>query len=139
MGRYVVVEFESNDEAEQFIQSMNSDKTLAKYNWRVRIAGIFVKPGRTCQCYGWEFTNYGDKNKQFGITRGLKFGWWVCDQCGKPRKAGHQLVNQVTMSELPEGVTYDSYEFCVTGIDVTGIHTSQIGKRKKRLRRPKEK
>lgn len=141
MARYVVVEFDDNAAAEEFIQQVaEGNQKARKMNlpWTKRIAGVFVKPGRTCTCWNKERINYGDKNEQHGIARGEKFGWWVCTNCNKPRAAGHQLVNQLTLSNTYEGTVYNDYEFCLTELSVTGIHTQNID-RPKKLRRKKEK
>lgn len=135
MARYVVVEFPDNKEADWFVEQVNQECAKRRKEGNPllsRIAGVFVKPGRTCVCSDRASANYGDKqNFNADIQRGAKFGWWVCSRCNRPRAAGHQLVNQVSMSDLHEGVIYADYEFCVTGLDVTGIHTSQIDRPKK--------
>lgn len=132
MARYIVIEFERNETAEAFIKDWQEGKEAFPSNFS-RIVGIFVKPGRTCNCWDKDRINYGDKLKDVGISRGAKFGWWVCGRCGKPRKAGHQLVNQISAADHPEGPSFDDYEMTVTGLSITGIHRKQI-KRKKKLR-----
>ena len=142
MARYIVVEFYDNDDANEFVQRLeeeNAENRNMRLSFRRRVVGIFVKPGKTCECPDWNRANYGDKNwHAASVARGEKFGWWVCTRCNRPRKAGHQLVNQLPMSETYEGTVFNDYEFCVTNIDVTGIHTKQIARAKK-LRRKKAK
>jgi hypothetical protein len=135
MGRYVVIDFDDNKDAEAFLEGLKTGHMDGHKLRQVsaRVVGIFVKPGRTCKCPDAFRINYGDKNQQEGISRGAKFGWWVCTRCGKPRKAGHQLVNQISASEHPEGPSFDGYEMTVTGLSVTGIARANI-KRKKKLR-----
>jgi hypothetical protein len=131
MARYVVVEFKNNGDAEAFIERIHQDTAQGTMR---RIVGVFVKPGRTCDCRNWQRTNSGDKNQAVTIVRGGKFGWWVCTACNRPRKAGHQLVNQVLPSSLyPElGSTKDSqWEFCVDNLSVGSIHTNNIDRPKK--------
>lgn len=141
MARYIVVEFTDNADAEAFVERINwnnqENRKLGESFTR-RIVGIFVKPGRTCECSGRHKGNFGAKDWPFGIARGAKFGWWVCTNCSKPREGGHQLVNQLNLSDTYEGVIFNDYEFCVTNIEVTGIHTSQY-ERPKKLRRKKVK
>ena len=132
MGRYIVIDFDQNEAAEAFLKDWAEGKEYFPGNLS-RIVGIFVKPGRTCKCPDAFRINYGDKNQEHGILRGEKFGWWVCTRCGKPRKGGHQLVNQMKASDHPEGPSFDGYEMTVTGLDVTGIARANI-KRKKKLR-----
>ena len=142
MARYVVLEFVDNAEADYFVTKVMQECAVRRKEgnlFKRRIAGIFVKPGRTCECTDRHRANHGDKNNHgASIARGEKFGWWVCTRCNRPRAAGHQLNNQLDMSDTHEGMVFNDYEFCVTNIDVTGIHTKQI-KRPKKLRRKKEK
>lgn len=138
MARYVVVEFADNADAEAFISEvdeMNKIRRDDRMPFVRRIAAVFVKPGSICQCWDWNVANYRNpdqmKHQGRGIAEGEKFGWWVCSTCKKPRRAGHKLRNQVDISTLYEGDVRDSYEFCITGIDITGIHTNQIDRPKK--------
>lgn len=141
MARYVVVEFADNAQAEDFIQRLRQDNEADRRERRpftTRVAGVFVKPGKTCMCWDRNAINYGDKNRKGGIARGERFGWWVCTICNKPRAAGHQLVNQLKPSELYEGSVYNDFEFGVTNLEVSGFHTEQVD-RPKKLRRKKAK
>lgn len=142
MPRYVVIEFPDNKEADWFIEQVNQDcaKRRKEGNpFLSRIVGVFVKPGRTCNCPDWGRANYGDKNWQpANIARGEKFGWWVCSRCSKPRKGGHQLVNQLDTSSTYEGAIFDDYETCVTSLEVSGFHTNRV-KRDKKLKPKKVK
>src|SRR6478609_2303574 len=127
MARYVVVEFPDNAEAESFVRQVMEQNRFARQDrlpFLSRIVGVFVKPGKTCECGDRNKANYGDKNWHHAtIARGEKFGWWVCSRCNRPRAAGHQLVNQIVASETYEGTSFNDFEFCVTSLDVTGIHT----------------
>lgn len=141
MARYVVVEFAENADAEEFIKrtnELNADSRKEGLSFQRRIVAVFVKPGRTCGCSGWEKGNSGAKNWPFGVSLGAKFGWWVCDNCGKPRRGGHQLYNQLDMGDTYEGAQHDHYEFGVTSLDITGIRVGAID-RPKKLRRKKAK
>lgn len=141
MARYIVVEFGDNAEADAFVDQINeecSKRRKAGNPFTRRIAGIFVKPGKTCECSGRNRGNFGVKNFAFGIALGAKFGWWVCTNCNKPREGGHQLHNQLDLSDTYGGVIYNNYEFCITSLDITGIHTNQY-ERPKKLRRKKAK
>ena len=137
MARYIVIEVESNQAAGELIQSLN-DKTpdALRAGELMRVVGVFVRPGSTCECPDWQTVNYRDPTKaknDAGVTRGPKFGWWVCSRCNKPRKAGHQLVNQVLPSETYEISETKGWEFTVDGLSITSIHKRNIP-RPKRLR-----
>jgi hypothetical protein len=131
MARYVVLEFAKNADADEFIQQINEQTAQGMLR---RIVGVFVKPGRVCHCYKWERTNSGDKNEKVGIQRGGKFGWWVCTQCNRPRRAGHDLVNQILPSETyPELLSAEDaeFEFTVSTLGVGGIYLQNIDRPKK--------
>ena len=156
MARYIVVEFQDNVDAAKFIKEtwgQNQIDRSARRPFRRRIVGVFVPPGIRCKCGDWNLANIRnpDKvgNKGAGITRGEKFGWWVCTRCKKPRMGSHQLVNQVTLSELYEGPTHEqpsgtgtlhanTFEVQVDTLSITGIATQNID-RPKNLRRKKAK
>ena len=143
MARYIVIEVEDNVVAQELIDSF-VDKTpdSIRAGKLMRVVGIFVRPGRTCECPDAQVINYRDptklKNATGGITRGEKFGWWVCSVCGKPRKGGHQLVNQIVASDTHEMST-SGWEMTVTGLQVGMVHKTQIDRPKKlRLKKPKK-
>lgn len=141
MARYIVVEFSDNAEADAFIAQLNEECSRRRKEGNPfirRVVGIFVKPGKTCECSDRHRANYGDKNwLPADILRGEKFGWWVCTRCNRPRAAGHQLNNQIKPSDTYEGTVFNDYEFGVTSLDVSGFHTKQID-RPKKLRRKKK-
>lgn len=45
------------------------------------LVGIYKKPTMFC-----EFETRACNKRPQGFTRGLKYGWWVCQGCRKPRK-----------------------------------------------------
>lgn len=134
MARYVVVEFAENEDAEDFIRQLNEECSLRRKERLAhikRVVGVFVPPRKLCECPDWQSTNYGDKNAKHGVERGAKFGWWVCTRCNRPRRAGHQLNNQILASETFEGKDDKGYEMTVTGLSVTGIAKVNIDRPKK--------
>ena len=76
MARYVLLEFDKDEDAEAFSGLIIQDKDTPGVAMRVR--GIFKKPTLFCEC-----ADKGDKS-----VRGEKWGWWLHRKCGKP-KAGH--------------------------------------------------
>lgn len=141
MARYVILEFEENSDAEEFVKQThqhNEESRKSRLSFQRRVVGVFVKPGKTCVCWDGKWINSGDKNREHGIARGEKFGWWVCTRCNKPRPGGHQLVNQVRLSDCYEGSVYNDFEFGVTALEISGFHTNQI-ERPKKLKRKRAK
>lgn len=147
MARYLVIEFDSNDAAAAMADKiMNASRGGALF----RVVGMFVKPGRTCECNEGSrglMTNYKDPTKErnsgAGVILGTKFGWWVCTVCKKPRKAGHQLVNQLLPSQTfhpTNSVEVGDYEFTVTSLGVGSTHRRHIDRPKKlrKLRKVKK-
>lgn len=145
MARYIVIEVEDNQVAENLIAAFN-EKTRA--GWAARVVGLFVKPGATCACQslyneGAARGNYRENKAKHGwsggVERGEKFGWWVCTVCNKPRKAGHTLVNQLlasqTFSELSP--RDPDWEFTVDGLGIGSIHKANIDRPKKLRKRKK--
>jgi hypothetical protein len=83
MAKYVLLQFDHDEEADEFCQRFTEDvEERAKYQ-RVGIyayvRGVFKKPTKFCECIG-------DMKKR-AFTRGRKYGWWVCTKCGKPTPA----------------------------------------------------
>lgn len=141
MARYLVLEFKDNDQAQHFMDKILSE---SRGGALYRVVGLFVRPGRTCKCWDWNKKNYQDPSKMkhsgSGIQRGEKFGWWVCTDCGKPRKSGHHLVNQLAPNKVfTDVVTEDEYEMVVSQLQITGILTSRVDRPKKLKPKKKKK
>lgn len=135
MAKYVVIEFDSNDEADDFVKRMNRH---TKEGFLYRVVGLFVKPFPNCSCPDASHINYGDKNRKQGIRFNRRYGMWVCTRCKRPRAAGHQLTNQLSMLDLYEGPRSNDYEEQVTQLAVTGIHKNHLKGRPKHLKRKKK-
>lgn len=135
MARYIVVEIETNTHAQTVLEELDSMCLEAiRSGYLMRIVGVFVRPGTTCECPDWQTVNYRDPTKEknaAGVTRGEKFGWWVCSRCGKPRKASHQLVNQLLPSQTREISDVKGWEVTVDGLSITSIHKRNIPRPKK--------
>lgn len=141
MARYIVLEVSDNKVAETLLEAFNQ-KT--KHGWPARVVGLFVKPGRTCVCVNWHTANYREDKARHswsgGVERGEKFGWWVCTNCNKPRKAGHTLVNQLLPSQVFSELNPldPSWEFTVDGLGIGSIYQVNIDRPKKLRKRKSE-
>lgn len=69
MAKYVVIEFDNDEDADYEIEHFNTSDA--------RIVGLYKKPTIFC-----EHTDARKPPK--GWTRGKKYGWWICTECGKP-------------------------------------------------------
>jgi hypothetical protein len=76
MAKYVLVQFDSDVEADDFVQAVRDKVTWEKGEGQVR--AVYKKPTVFCECTAV---------KRRGFTRGKKFGWYVCTQCHKPTEA----------------------------------------------------
>jgi hypothetical protein len=88
VAKYVLLQFDNDDQADKFIESVDKDEVYRDTSgWledaeRVHsffVRGVYKKPTKFCECTG------NMKNRAF--TRGTKYGWWVCTKCGKPTPA----------------------------------------------------
>jgi hypothetical protein len=86
MARYVLIQVDENDRADRLIDKLSGVTGL-------RIIGLFGKPTQFCECPGpWERS-----------TRGKKYGWYCCPDCGYPRKFGpHQRPRNLLEGDTPE-------------------------------------
>lgn len=86
MPRYVLVEFDNNAQAEQFVTKTHAGTTAGK---PYRVVGLFAKPRNFCEC--------GPLNERLQaaeVARGSKYGWMVHIKCGRPRRqASHSPRN----------------------------------------------
>jgi ribosomal protein L37AE/L43A len=69
MARYLVIEFDNNDEADNFAE-MTADGAS------MRVVAMYMKPTQFCEC----------PNPEEKSVRGKKYGLWVCRMCNKPHK-----------------------------------------------------
>lgn len=76
--KYVLLEFDSDDDADAFASTMQS--VMEEPTQTIRVKGIFKKPSQFCTCL-----KPGDKS-----VRGQKWGWWIHRDCGKPQKGQWQ-------------------------------------------------
>lgn len=149
MGRYIVIEFDQNDDAAEFFEQFTKRNQFVRQfpltgqaSGAQRIVGIFVRPGNRCECWDRDTVNHRDPTKEknaAGIARGAKFGWWVCSRCNKPRLGSHELVNQLPLSDTFEApLVNGEWENQIDSLNITSIHHKNV-KRKKKLRMRKGK
>lgn len=82
MARYVMLQFESDEDAINFVEYIQDSKP-DKDGWEKLLVsighslvrGVWKKPTLFCQC---------TSIKRRGWTRGKKFGWFVCSECKRP-------------------------------------------------------
>jgi hypothetical protein len=85
MAKYVLLQFDDDGEADKFIETVQHDGGIFDGDgggvWSIKtfVRGVWKKPTKYCDCTG--------NMKSRAFTRGRKYGWWVCDKCGKPTPA----------------------------------------------------
>lgn len=90
MAKYVLLAFDNDDEADKFVEETQAQRAVwitstdvpdrdTDCNGMLELAcdvrGVYRKPTKFCSCTSL---------KHRGFSRGKKYGWWVCAQCGKP-------------------------------------------------------
>lgn len=90
MARYVLLEFDDNEEASRFVE-----QHLVPFASNGPIVrGVYAKPTQFCTC-----------KSSPGQTRGSRLGWWVCTNCKKPRVRMTQMPRNLLEGSAPEGGT----------------------------------
>jgi hypothetical protein len=87
MAVYVVLSFEDDEEAKEFVTDVLRSGGPSKAGvdiWLAKVRGVFKKPTKFCDPSDGH--RAGKKTEQ-AFTRGRRYGWWVCALCGKPTKA----------------------------------------------------
>jgi len=75
--KYVVLEFDSDDDADAFASTMQT--VHEEPTQTIRVRGIFKKPSQFCECPPSKTS-----------VRGQKWGWWIHKDCGKPKRGQWQ-------------------------------------------------
>lgn len=97
MARYVVLSFDSNEDAEDFVEKQILTKRgleergdeLAKH--LPEVEALIAKPTLFC-----EQPNAHRKGKtSSGWTQGKKYKWWVCGVCKKPTRLWGEHMGSV--------------------------------------------
>lgn len=107
MARYLLVEFDNDDQADTLRAQIDS---AAKKGKPYRVLGMFQKPRRFCACPP-------DKDRQNWkrLVRGSKYGWWVCGTCKRARLGIHQLNNLLSHEERLSPTTSDGVDYLEPG------------------------
>lgn len=78
MARYVLVEFDDNDGADNFVKLIQQGEGVMDGEQKtsgIRIRGVFFKPTQFCSC-----SSPGDTS-----VLGAKYGLRIHKECGKPK------------------------------------------------------
>lgn len=98
MARYLLIEFDENDHADALRAQINAATEKGR---PFRVVGLFARPGKNCRCASTR-AQFMERLKTHRAERGIRFGWWTCPGCNKPRFGGHILNNLMKMDEVIE-------------------------------------
>lgn len=82
MARYLLIEFDDNDSADRMRAQIDNAEANGKH---FRVVGLFSKPSALCSC--------PTRNDQ--SVRGVKFGWWLCPDCRRPKSGSPQTLSNM--------------------------------------------
>lgn len=101
MGKYVLVEFDDDAQADNLIARINAAELGGK---RFRIAGIFARPPKKrCECIGVKAGG-----RLGGVKRHRATGFWFCTKCKRVRRGPQDPRNQLD----PQSVTRAQAALC---------------------------
>lgn len=109
-GRYLLIEFDDEQSASSLRAQIDAASKKGK---KFRVVGLFARPGKPCTC-----SIIGERSKDL-VKQGSKFGWWLCQRCGKPRLGNHQLKNLIIPTEVIEPAQFD-------GVDMLSVTSEEI-------------
>ena len=93
MGRYLVIEFDDNKQADSLRAQIDKATRGGK---GFRVVGLFARPNkRSCTC-----VRARSEYKPGIVQRGAKYGWWVCTTCKHPRLGRQDLKNLLTPDQV---------------------------------------
>lgn len=109
MPVFVLLSFDDDDEAKEFVKAQLNERVQVTYNddqydpfeVSAEVRGVYKRPVQFCTC-----------TRTPGWTRGKRFGWWVCVDCGKPSKMwamGVMLFTPLGTNLLPREIVPDPY------------------------------
>ena len=115
MARYVVVEFDDDNTAEAFKAKIDNATDAGK---NYRVAGIFFRPTRWCECP----TSEGYVKGQ--VALGAKYGLWNCVVCRRPRRGTHQPHNLLELKD--QRLTEADWSFRVSNLSIFEVQTNRL-------------
>src|SRR3954469_2637252 len=107
MARFVLLQFDDDQEAEDFVKE-GALRYTTKWGdpsdtvpFDYKVWGVYQKPTRFCDCDG------SGKKTMIGFTRGKKYGWWIHAKCMKPTAkwaSGRQWFTVLGANLLPRSL-----------------------------------
>lgn len=105
MARYVLIEFDDNNDAETFVKAVEEVQGIlvttqhpkipdqygvVKPSHDYRIRGLYAKPTRFCECSDVLFNER---------RKGAKLGWYVHPTCGRPVRGSWQWPRNLLLPQ----------------------------------------
>jgi hypothetical protein len=85
MAKYVLLAFDDDKDADQAVQMIQASRCVRwghGLSLACKVRGMWKKPTKFCEGGGCSTSK-----KRPAFTRGTKYGWWVCANCGRPSRA----------------------------------------------------
>lgn len=111
MARYVVLSFEDDNEAEEFVKDAMQLDDHPTFSMAVtaidpggnyekafdfKVEAMMQKPTKFCGTPG----GCREGKRVVGFQRGKNHGWWICSVCGKPTQTWAQSIGAVLGSSV---------------------------------------
>lgn len=142
MPRRVLVEFDDNDAAKKFVERVNGVYGQPTNDRDFRITAVWAVPTKFCECEG-------GRDKMFPFSRGVKSGWWLHVDCGRPTRRwaiGNHWFASIGRNLLPGNADWvpigwgirDPNDTSGAGIHPLSEMPTERGQRKAKRRRDKK-
>jgi hypothetical protein len=100
MARAVIVRFNSNKDAEKFVNDvaersgvnvLSDDPNLYSDMLSATVEAVIAVPTKWCECAMQDDTGHRrrrstSRRRMVGWTRGTTYGWWLCGTCHRPSR-----------------------------------------------------
>jgi hypothetical protein len=102
MPRYILVEFDDNAQAKKFVERVNGHYGLPLSERPFRVRAVWARATKYCMCTR-------SSGKMWSFSRGMKSGWWLHSDCGRPTRAwatGTHWFASIGRNILPGNIDY---------------------------------
>lgn len=108
MARYLVIEFDNNDQADALRAQINAATVKGK---AFRVVGLFARPGKNCSCSSSHQEHVKRISKEAKPVKGQSLGLWVCPDCHRPRFGSQWPKNLIAREEILEPTTFTEIDW----------------------------
>jgi len=80
MPRYVLLQFDDTVKAAAFVRRVNGEYAAVDDDRPIKVRAVWAIPTKFCECQR-------SRGKMWPFSRGVKSGWWLHVDCGRPTRA----------------------------------------------------